>query len=89
MRLGRFIRPVVGGACRSSSPTRNSHVERGKPGRGGKAKAQESRWAARKVEAEARSEGRMNARVEVKEQAPEGKVGHRERVESGRCSADG
>ena len=90
MRLGRFIRPVVRGACRSPSPTRNSHVERGKPGRGGKAKAQGTRWAARKVvETEARKGGRMNARVEVKEQAPEGKVGHRERVESGRCNADG
>ena len=91
MRLGRLIRPVVRGrACRSPGPTRNSHVERGRPGRGVKAKTQETRWAARKLgDAESRMEDRMNERAEVKEQAPEGKVGHRERVESGRCNADG
>ena len=91
MRLGRLSRPVVrGGACRSPGPTRNIHVERGRPGRGVKAKTQETRWAARKeVKAESRKEGRVEAMVEVKEQAPEGKVGHRERMESGRCNADG
>ena len=82
MRLGRFIRPVIRrGACRSPSPTRNGHVERGR--RGVQAKAQEARWAARKVETGSRKESRINARVEMKEQAPESKVGHRERVEGG------
>ena len=89
MRLGRFIGPVVGGgACRSPGPTRNCHVEGGTPGRGGKAETQETRWAARKlVDTESKREDRINARAEVKEQAPEGKVGHREGVESGRFNA--
>ena len=97
MRLVRFIGPVVGGgACRSPSPTRNGHVERGgpgiggRPGIGGKAKTQETRWATRKmVRTKARKGGRIEAMVEVKEQAPEGKVGHREGLRSGRCNADG
>ena len=89
MRLGRFTGPVVGRACRSPGPTRYCHVEGETPG-GGKAKTQETRWAARElVDTESRREDRMNERAEVKEQAPEGKVGHRERVESGRCNADG
>ena len=94
MRLGRFIGPVVrGGACRSPGPTRNSHVERGRPGRGGKAKTQKTRWTARKLgEAKSRREGRTETRieamVEVKEQAPEDKVGHREGVGSRRFNAD-
>ena len=83
MRLGRFAGPMVGRACRSPGPTRYCHVEGETPG-GCKAKAQETRWAARKLgDAEGRREGRMDERAEMKEQAPEGKVGHRERVESG------
>ena len=87
MRLGRFAGPMVGRAYRSPGPTRYCHVEGETPG-GGKAKAQETRWktrwAARKLgDAEARREGRMDERAEMKEQAPEGKVSHRERVESG------
>ena len=90
MRLGRFIGPVIRGACRSPGPTRNSHVERGRPGREGKAEMQETRWAARKKgKAGTRKKGRVEAMIEVKEQAPEGKEGHRGRIGSGRCNADG
>ena len=68
MRLGRFIGPVVGGgACRSPSPTRNSHVERGRPGIGDKAETQQTRWATRKmIRTKARKGGRIEAMVEVK-----------------------
>ena len=89
MRLGRFIGPVVRGACRSPGPTRYCHVEGKTPGKG-KAETQETRWATREMgDAESGIEGRIKERAEVKEQAPEGKVGHRERVESRRCNADG
>ena len=87
MGLWRFAGPVVGRACRSPGPTRYCHVEGEAPGKG-KAKAQETRWATREGgDAESRMEGRINERAEVKEQAPEGKVGHRGRVESGRFNA--
>ena len=93
MRLGRFTGPVVGRACRSPGPTSYCHVEGEIPGETpekGKAETQETRWATREVgDAESRMEDRITERAEVKEQAPEGKVGHRERVESGRCNADG
>ena len=89
MRLGRFAGPMVGRACRSPGPTSYCHIEGETPEKG-KAETQETRWATREVgDAESRMEARRNERAEVKEQAPEGKVGHRERVESGQCNADG